>query len=993
MSFANALRTLKALAQSVATQIGVGLAAALRHVIIFLREAMKYVLGLAQTFANFMQTLFGKYQGGASAIAMDGLGDADDYANDLADATGDAAGGLGDAADNAEKLRKELSVLPFDELNQLNKDREATTSSGGSGGKGGSGGGGLGDLGLGDVGMDLGDLLEGSEIPDAIQKWALRIRNAFLSHNWFALGRDIAQMFNEGLQKLYDLLDPEKVKEKVFPWIWAFAGTFNSFVQYFDFELLGKTIARGINDIAMIFNEWYDSMNFEGLGAKLSEGLNGLLTEGDFYEWGLALGNKFMIGWDIFAGFVSNEEMWHNLGLSIADGIKGLTAGIRLGEIGTALSDFINGICETLETLAEDEEMWQGVADNIVTGINNFIGNMEWTDNGQKLDKFIERLVDLLVQVLGRTNWEDFGTGLSNMLAQVHWGEYLIKVGLAIIKALGSILKGLIKNPEGAIAVSVLGGFAALNIGSKIFTLFGGSTMGASITGGIAKSVGISAPIFGTMVAGTLVQAIATASAWDKIPTVTSGKILSSLEKLAIVVNNPTSVWRQALMDGFEGLTGKEIPDVMERGISFGFASPVSTAASLIGTIIDKVKEKKIPENVNAEVGRVNPLLASLANNTMSTFGGNLGSGYASSVVPELNRIHSGIGSNFSAIESETEKSGANTIQKYGQQYSNTQELTSNLNTIKGSVSSTTAQIQADAIAKANATASGYGRAWANRGELNAQLSAMSQHISSTVSGIQSAVLGFGGNTISGYGRQFGNRAELNNQLNTTKSEMDTKFSAIKQAAEDIGTNTRRGIEAGMQTHLTNLRNITDDMVGVAEGARDRISGVFDNIDLSWAGRSAAQSFANGFSGVYIPTPHMYVSDWDYNDLGDSWFYTPRFSVGWWKSGGLFKGGRGQVIGIAEDNRDEAVLPLENKRAMSRIADSIVNSSGSGMGISTDDIADAVVQAMVMMQGNQQSPIFHIEVKTEDNEVLARAVTKGQQSIDYRNNPTPKFVY
>ena len=106
-SFANLLRTIKAYAQAISTQIGVGLASALRHVLMLVRSLLKGVLQLANTFANFMQTIFGKYKGGASAMSMD-LGAADDYGTDLADSADDAASGLGDAADNAQKLRKDI---------------------------------------------------------------------------------------------------------------------------------------------------------------------------------------------------------------------------------------------------------------------------------------------------------------------------------------------------------------------------------------------------------------------------------------------------------------------------------------------------------------------------------------------------------------------------------------------------------------------------------------------------------------------------------------------------------------------------------------------------------------------------------------------------------------------------------------------------------------------------------------------------------------------
>ena len=58
-----------------------------------------------------------------------------------ADSAEGLADGLGDAADNAKQLGKNLSVLPFDELNQLSKDSGGS----GSGGSGGSGSGGSDD--------------------------------------------------------------------------------------------------------------------------------------------------------------------------------------------------------------------------------------------------------------------------------------------------------------------------------------------------------------------------------------------------------------------------------------------------------------------------------------------------------------------------------------------------------------------------------------------------------------------------------------------------------------------------------------------------------------------------------------------------------------------------------------------------------------------------------------------------------------------------------
>ena len=41
-------------------------------------------------------------------------------------------------------------------------------------------------------------------------------------------------------------------------------------------------------------------------------------------------------------------------------------------------------------------------------------------------------------------------------------------------------------------------------------------------------------------------------------------------------------------------------------------------------------------------------------------------------------------------------------------------------------------------------------------------------------------------------------------------------------------------------------------------------------------------------------------------------------------------------------------------------------------------------------RGNQNQTIY-LEVKTENDEVLARAVRRGNEKLDYRTNPSPAY--
>lgn len=1079
-SFANVLRTVRAYASAVSTQIGVGLAAALRHVLILLRSVLKAALRLAQGFAKVMESIFGKYTGSASALDT-GLIDSEDYADDLADAVGDASGGLGDAADAAEKLQKELSVLPFDELNQLNKDREDTSSGTGGTGTGGdlSGlGDGLGDL--GDAMTDLGDMIDNSLIPGKIQKWIDRIKEAFNDGDWKRLGEEIAGMLNEGIQGIYDMLDPKKVMEKVEPFIEAFTTTFNSLVDNLNFDLIGRTIARGINDIAYIFNSWYEKMHFEQLGVQLSNGLNGLLTEGDFYAWGLALGNKFMIGWDIFKGFVSNEQMWHNLGLAIADGIKGLTAGIRLGDIGIALSNFINGICETLETLAEDDEMWSGVVDNLVDGVNKFIGNMEWKDNGQKLNKFLQSLADALSETIDSIHWEDLGKGLGQTLTEIKLGSALKKLAGSIVKALAGFLKGFLSEDGGVMATSIIAGFGAL----KLATGLAKSTIGTEIIKGIAKSITNSgskkllADAIGEAATGSTGASGAAAADAALGSSIAGGALLTGLVIAAKNVSQFVDAARggngviSAFGTAVDGLTSslsgsnkitKEQADELfrlkENGEETGqsqeqIASMIISKLGEYGITADSAKasidglaasgryEADAMETLSQAASDASANTDGLSSSQLLLNGQSLttqqaikdlkGALYdakletgefageydlAREALSNTSDIHSAeeaykiiinsmgegskaadsfkaylssLGYSFEETEKKAEKSGANIAPSMANGIGNFSSITGKINEIRNAFATTFENIRQSTVTSGKNTSSEYGNAYANRSQLATNLAATTQQIASAFGNIQNVSETIGNNTIMGYGRQFANRSELNNNLNATKSEVTTIFEAIQKAAETIGTGAKQGVIHGLQKHADGLKEASNQILTTAQTTADGVRSALDlSGDMYSLGSSAGNAFASGFSGVHIPMPHIMF---DFLDIGLG-MQIPIPTISWYKAGGLFKGGNGQLIGIGEDNRDEAVLPLENRKAMSAIAESIVGASNGGLGLSADDIADAVVQAFVMTQSNQPDPIIHVEVKTENDEVLARAVTRGQQSIDYRNNPTPKLAY
>lgn len=431
-SLANSMRTLKAYAQAVTTQLGVGFGAAIRHVVVWLNGLMKVVLRAAQAFAVFMQTIFGKYRGGASGIAIDSaeLGDAAGYADDLGAGAEEAADGLGSAADNAEKLKKDLSVLPFDELNQLNKDQErASSSAGGAGGGGGIGG--LGDFDLDDTWMtDAENMFANSKLPDAINEWAQRIKDAFKAKDWEKLGTVVAQGLNVGIMKLYNILDPKKVQPKIKAFTDAFTTTFNALVDRLNFNYMGRTIGRGINNIVYTINEAIEGINWKRLGAQLSRGVNGLVDEVEWRDVGRMFANRLNIIWQTLYGFVTTLD-WRKLGQNFAKGLDSFIASIDFRSISGTITKGLEGVSTAITDFAVNFP-WERNGMRLASGVNDFIKHFPEKELAAAVSNIVNGVVkgfDSILDPSTGINFGDLGQKLGSGLAKAINGIDSKKLG------------------------------------------------------------------------------------------------------------------------------------------------------------------------------------------------------------------------------------------------------------------------------------------------------------------------------------------------------------------------------------------------------------------------------------------------------------------------------------------------------------------------------------------------------------------------------------
>lgn len=460
-SFANQWRLLTLNVQQFAATIGQGFIAAVLPAIQALNALMSVLQRAAEAFRDFMYVLTGYDGKGSQSGIVSELQGMEGASSGLED----VSGSMDDTTDSAKKLKKALSVLPFDQLNQLTDN---TQDAGGGGGTGGD------DInvpgsGIGNV-DSIYDALGSNKLPNAINEWAERIRKAFIEHDWNDLGYQIAWGINQGMQAIYDAINWNNVGPKITAFTSAFTQTFNSLVDNIDFDLMGRTVGAGINTIVNSINQLADGIDWVNLGRRISDGFDGLFDEVDWYNLGHLIGNKFRIAWDIFGGFVQGLN-FEQIGTSVAQGLNGVFSTISFGNIAGYLATALNGAFTSLASFAETFE-WDELVDNIVNGITEFIETFEWEENAERLNTFLVNLLGSLKRLAEEIPWEELGQKIGEFIAGIDWPTVLYDVGTIIAETLGGIFDGLEASGfAGSVAAWLLRAFLLVKVSRPVLGL------------------------------------------------------------------------------------------------------------------------------------------------------------------------------------------------------------------------------------------------------------------------------------------------------------------------------------------------------------------------------------------------------------------------------------------------------------------------------------------------------------------------------------------
>lgn len=960
---------------------------------------------------------------------------------DIADNMDNASGAIDNANTSAKKLEKTLSVLSFDELNQLNDNSDSGSTSNPSSGSGG----GASHLPALDAALD--DALSAYQKAwdEAFKKMSNRanemadaIVNAFKRKDWKGLGKIMADGINWGMQKLYDFINWNNVGPYITKFTSAFTQTFNSMVDNINWDLMGRTVGAGINTIVNTANQLLEGTNFKNLGKKFAEGITGLVREVDWTNFGNMLGNNFMKAWDVFTGFVENLP-YSEIGQSVATGLNGIFEKVDFGEIAHALATGLNGAFDSLDAFTETFD-WNELVDNITNGIVTFMQEFDWKENGQKLENFINHLLTSLIDIAEGVDWEAFGHNVGVFLSEIDWGKHLAQLLTVIGDVLGGIWEGLGTTSAGTFVQAM----AVFAIGNKLMPLVDTITKfftGDTVFGNLSKAVqGMLSPAI-TEAVSTTIPALGTSL----------GSLVATGGGIALAVDGAVLLTKK-LAGLFETMQGGNGMTTQYGGYLHDYATQLTDVANLtndqseaLWQLIEKDEElgKTHDEMYSDMVEKLKEYGVSTdqAKTALEQYGAQAGvsTEFVEGMTDQISALGEGVSE--AASKFDTSKISISDLKDelyllslksddFGGSYKTAMDELDNANN-GGTITNTKDALDTVYTSLKNAGVP--------LDELNSKLakdfpnatiatkSAADKNIVGAQQTISTSVGQASRDTQTATNQMAKNAtddfSEIQKQADTYMKGMETTTTSSWGNSSREATLKAREMKNAVSTELGNMdksvtshfqsqyniaykkwENIGRDISSYVSGSMSKsmdsslnsfmrtIRSAFS--DMYSIGHNAAQSLRNGMKSVRMPTLSYYISQWKTHSLGNGGTSsTPVYSPNWYAKGGLFK--NASVIGVGEAGQ-EAVLPLENQKAMKSIADSIMSGYDGNMGLTKDEIMEAVERGVVTALMNNggfggSSPEYIMNsIKVNERE-LARIVTKAQNNTDYRMNPSPAY--
>lgn len=337
----------------------------------------------------------------------------------------DYAASLNSTSEAAKDAKKQLAG--FDEINMLNDNTSSSDSGSGS--------------------ASPSEMFEEVPIESSITNFTDSLKEAFENGDYAGIGEILGNGINSIFQKANKLISWDNVGNKIISVITGIAQGFNSLVDTIDWELIGDTVAQGLNTLLNTIYLLITEFDWPGLAAGVSRGFNGLVAAFDWGNLGTAWSDGVRTVLATLSSAITTFD-WHSLGSGISSAINNIDWVDMLSEAAGLLSDglialfdLIIGFADNLDWGKLGRDIWDGFI-GIITGIDwggiiskafhllgsavggcaalilNFCITM-WNSIKQGFESVKAKYFEKYMNNLGELTIEGFFQGIEDMLSDI----------------------------------------------------------------------------------------------------------------------------------------------------------------------------------------------------------------------------------------------------------------------------------------------------------------------------------------------------------------------------------------------------------------------------------------------------------------------------------------------------------------------------------------------------------------------------------------------
>jgi len=392
-----------------------------------------------------------------------------------------------------EENQKQLGH--YDKLNIIDQDNKGGSGAGGGGGAGG----GAGEM-----------QFEKAPIPDWVNDFAKRIKEAWKKADFTEIGAIIGQKLRDALNKIpwkKIQTTAEKVGKSLGTLIAGFIKTPGLA------KSIGNAIGQALNTVLLGIQNfiknvpWYKFGEFIATGlssALLAKDKNGTTLIGNIAKTFVSIVNAAI---DTFLGFVKKLE-WKKIGKEISKWLNWAIKNIKIEEFAEAIGRLINGLVDLMYEIFSNADTWVSLGTKIANGINKAFKTIDWAKMGKTISDGIKGILTTIETALSKLDWEAIGRAIGDFLGNIDWLGILGKAISVMAKAFWGLFKSIFLSPPKSVEEAIGKGILAIFTGIFVFKKFAPlvSTVkglfGKILGKGVAQAAATGAVTAGAQVAG-----------------------------------------------------------------------------------------------------------------------------------------------------------------------------------------------------------------------------------------------------------------------------------------------------------------------------------------------------------------------------------------------------------------------------------------------------------------------------------------------------------